>query len=103
MGLSVGQQARRWGFGFVGLLALLWLVSDAIAPFILGAALAYLLDPLADRLEGWKLSRTWATVQVVRVFNPPRLRRMSHQRTLVPPKRTCGARAWSVSLLRYVA
>lgn len=68
MGLSVGQQARWWGFGLIGFLALLWLVSDAIAPFILGAALAYLLDPLADKLEGWGLSRTLATVLISLVF-----------------------------------
>lgn len=68
MSLSVGQQARWWGFGFIGFLAVLWLVSDAIAPFILGAALAYLLDPLADRLESWGVSRTWATVLISFVF-----------------------------------
>ena len=68
MGLSVGQQARWWGLGFIGLLALLWLVGDAIAPFILGAALAYLLDPLADKLESWGWSRTWATVFISMVF-----------------------------------
>ena len=68
MGLSVGQQARWWGFGLIGFLAFLWLVSDAIAPFILGAALAYLLDPLADKLESWGLSRTWATILISLVF-----------------------------------
>ncbi|MGE4611773.1 MAG: AI-2E family transporter [Paracoccaceae bacterium] len=68
MSLSVGQQARWWGFGLIGFLAFLWLVSDAIAPFILGAALAYLLDPLADKLESWGFSRTWATVLISFVF-----------------------------------
>lgn len=68
MGLSVGQQARWWGFSLVGFLAFLWLVSDAVAPFILGAALAYLLDPLADKLESWKVSRVWATVLISLVF-----------------------------------
>ena len=68
MSLSVGQQARWWGFGLIGFLAFLWLVSDAIAPFILGAALAYLLDPLADKLESWKISRVWATVLISLVF-----------------------------------
>ena len=31
--------------------ALLWLLSDVLLPFVAGLALAYLLDPLADRLE----------------------------------------------------
>ena len=68
MGLSVGQQARWWGFGLIAFLAFLWLVSDAIAPFILGAALAYLLDPLADKLESWGLSRALATILISLVF-----------------------------------
>ena len=68
MGLSVSQQARWWGFGLVGFLAILWVVSDAIAPFILGAALAYLLDPIADKLETWGVNRTWATIMISVVF-----------------------------------
>ncbi|MEE9455400.1 MAG: AI-2E family transporter [Paracoccaceae bacterium] len=64
MSLSIGQQARWWGFGLFGFLFLLWLVSDAVAPFLLGAAIAYLLDPVADRLEAWGLSRTWAVVLI---------------------------------------
>ena len=31
--------------------ALLWLLSDILLPFVAGMALAYLLDPLADRLR----------------------------------------------------
>jgi len=68
MGLSVSQQARWWGLGLLGFLAILWVVSDAIAPFILGAALAYLLDPIADKLESWGVKRTWATVLISFVF-----------------------------------
>ena len=29
----------------------LWLLGDVILPFVLGGAIAYFLDPLADRLE----------------------------------------------------
>ena len=68
MSLSVTQQVRGWSFGLIAFLAFLWLVSDAMAPFILGAALAYLLDPLADKLESWGLSRTWATVLISLIF-----------------------------------
>lgn len=64
MSLSVGQQARWWGLGFIGFMAFLWLVSDAIAPFVLGAVIAFFLDPVADRLETWGLSRTWAVVVI---------------------------------------
>ncbi len=64
MGLTVTQQARWWGGGFIAFILFLWLVNDAIAPFILGAAFAYLLDPIADKLESWGMGRTWATVLI---------------------------------------
>lgn len=62
MGLPIASQARWWGIGLFVFLVGLWLVSDAVAPFILGAALAYLLDPVADKLEEWGCSRTISTV-----------------------------------------
>ncbi len=68
MGLTVGQQARWWGAGLIVFLVGLSFVADALAPFILGAAIAYLLDPLADRLESWGLSRTLSTVIISLVF-----------------------------------
>ena len=39
--------------------------SDILLPFILGMALAYLLDPLADWLERSGMSRFWATITIV--------------------------------------
>src|SRR4029077_7725127 len=39
---------------FVGLL---WLLSPILLPFVLGMALAYVLDPLADRLNKRGVSR----------------------------------------------
>jgi predicted PurR-regulated permease PerM len=44
---------------------LLYLLSPILAPFILAAAMAYLCDPLVDRLEARKLSRTLGTVLVL--------------------------------------
>ena len=35
-----------------------------LLPFILGGAIAYFLDPIADRLEEWGLSRVMATVVI---------------------------------------
>jgi predicted PurR-regulated permease PerM len=40
------------------------LLKDVLLPFILGAAVAYLTDPLADRLQSAGLSRTLATVAI---------------------------------------
>ena len=39
----------------------MWLVGDIMPPFIAGMALAYFLDPLADKLEDWGLPRLAAT------------------------------------------
>lgn len=44
---------------------LLYLLSPILTPFLFAAALAYLFDPLADRLEAHRIGRTWATVLVL--------------------------------------
>ena len=36
---------------------LLWNISDILAPFILGGILAYLLDPMADKMESFGVPR----------------------------------------------
>jgi len=62
--MTVGQQLRWWGIGLAVFVLLLWLLADALLPFLLGAAMAYLCDPLADRLERLGLSRLMATIAV---------------------------------------
>lgn len=61
MALPVRDQMKYWGIAAVALLALLWLLGSVILPFILGGAIAYFLDPVADRLERAGLSRAAAT------------------------------------------
>jgi predicted PurR-regulated permease PerM len=60
--LSVEQQVRYWGAGLLALILFLWALSDALLPYLAGAALAYFMDPVADRLEARGLSRVFATV-----------------------------------------
>jgi predicted PurR-regulated permease PerM len=62
--MTVSEQFRWWAIGFVAFIVLLWFLTDAVLPFVLGAALAYLTDPLADRLECAGLSRAFATVVI---------------------------------------
>jgi predicted PurR-regulated permease PerM len=62
--VPIGEQLRYWGLAAVGLLAVLWLLGDVLLPFLLGAAIAYLLDPFARRLVGLGLSRLWAVVVI---------------------------------------
>jgi len=43
---------------------LVYLLAPILTPFLTAALLAYICDPLADRLESWKLSRTLAVVVI---------------------------------------
>ncbi|HMQ92715.1 MAG TPA: AI-2E family transporter [Amaricoccus sp.] len=61
MAVSARKQVMFWGIGFLLLALTLWALGSTLAPFMLGAAIAYLLDPLADRLERLGLGRVAAT------------------------------------------
>lgn len=61
MAFSAQKQRRIWGIGFVSLALVLWLLAGTLLPYIAGAAIAYVLDPLADRLERLGLGRVMAT------------------------------------------
>ncbi len=43
-------------------LVFIYLSRRVILPFIVAFALAYMLDPLVDKMEGWKISRTFSVV-----------------------------------------
>ncbi|PIE16172.1 MAG: AI-2E family transporter [Rhodobacterales bacterium] len=62
MSLSAHKQMRYWSIAAAILLLVLWYVGDIVMPFILGGAIAYFLDPVADRMEQAGLSRVLATV-----------------------------------------
>ncbi len=64
MALPVKEQATYWGVATVTFVLALWFLGDVILPFVLGGAIAYCLDPIADRLERWGLSRVAATVVI---------------------------------------
>ena len=51
MALPVGQQVKYWSIAAAVFLVVLWFLGDVILPFVLGGAIAYFLDPVADRLE----------------------------------------------------
>ncbi len=60
--MTLGEQARWWGIGLIALVIVLLLLADVLAPFVMGAAIAYFTDPLADRLQRRGVSRILATV-----------------------------------------
>ena len=55
------------GLFLVAALAL-YVLSDVLLPFVAGAAIAYLLDPLADRLERLGLGRLGASIIILGIF-----------------------------------
>ncbi|CUH45804.1 AI-2E family transporter [Ruegeria atlantica] len=61
MALPVKDQLRYWGVAAVIFVLCLWALGDVLLPFVIGGAIAYFLDPLADRLENLGLSRMAAT------------------------------------------
>ena len=61
MALSTKEQVSYWGVALAASSLALWYLGDVILPFVLGGAIAYFLDPVADRLEAWGFSRVFAT------------------------------------------
>src|SRR5262249_49097261 len=63
----------RWHVGFwmaalVVFVLLLWLLHEILLPFVAGAALAYLLDPVVKRLQRVGINRLIATLLIVALF-----------------------------------
>lgn len=63
--MIVQRQAKVWLLILGGSLVVLWLLSNILLPFVLGMAIAYFLDPVADRLQRLGLSRTFSAVVIL--------------------------------------
>ena len=66
--MTIERHLRFWLIGLAVFLAALFLLRGVLLPFVAGMAIAYLLDPICDRLEGWGLSRTLATAVLTAAF-----------------------------------
>ncbi len=64
MGLPVRDQLKYWGLAAALFILAMWFLGNVMLPFVLGGAIAYCLDPIADRLERIGLSRVMATVVI---------------------------------------
>ncbi|ODT06826.1 MAG: AI-2E family transporter [Mesorhizobium sp. SCN 65-20] len=62
------KQIRFWLIFAVLFAGFLYLFSDILLPFVAGMALAYFLDPVADRLQRLGLSRVMATIVILICF-----------------------------------
>ncbi|KGM30447.1 AI-2E family transporter [Inquilinus limosus] len=61
-------QIRFWLIGFVVFCLLVWLLSGVLAPFVTGMIIAYLLDPVARRLQAIGMARWLATTVLLLLF-----------------------------------
>ncbi|SIS68112.1 AI-2E family transporter [Phaeovulum vinaykumarii] len=64
MALPVRSQLIYWTAALAVLMLVLWGLGTVITPFLVGGAIAYFLDPVADRLERLGLSRPAATATI---------------------------------------
>ncbi|MDZ4095768.1 MAG: AI-2E family transporter [Paracoccaceae bacterium] len=64
MGLPVRDQLKYWGIATAVFLVLLYALGQVMLPFLVGGAIAYFLDPVADRLQRLGLSRVAATTVI---------------------------------------
>ena len=62
------SQTRFWLMFGVVAIGGLYLLAPVLTPFLFAALLAYLGDPLIDRLEARKISRSWAVTLVFGVI-----------------------------------
>ena len=66
--MSREKQTLFWLAGLAVFLVVLNALSGMLLPFVAGMAIAYFLDPVADKLEDWGLSRAVATTVIVAGF-----------------------------------
>src|ERR1700737_3649632 len=63
--MSLWRQVTFWAITILVFVLVLWLLHGVLLPFVAGMALAYLLDPLANRLERAGANRVAAAVIIV--------------------------------------
>ena len=64
MALPVRDQLKYWGLAAAVLVLVLTFLGHVLLPFLVGGAIAYFMDPVADRLERAGLSRVAATTLI---------------------------------------
>lgn len=63
--MTLQRQVVFWVAALVVFIALVWLLHGVLLPFVAGMALAYLLDPLANRIESLGVNRVMATFVMI--------------------------------------
>jgi predicted PurR-regulated permease PerM len=63
--MTLTRQMTFWVLTFVALVLSLWILREILLPFVAGMALAYLLDPVATRMERFGIERFIAALIVI--------------------------------------
>jgi len=66
--MSLTRQMTFWIVAIAVMVTGLWLLREILLPFVAGMALAYLLDPLANRIERLGIGRLVAALLIVTTF-----------------------------------
>ena len=64
MRIPMQKQVAWWGGAALVLVLILWGLGNTITPFLMGAGIAYILDPVVSRLQRLGCSRTLAVVLI---------------------------------------
>lgn len=65
--MPIHLEGRYWTIAGILFFVALWYLGGVMLPFLVGGAVAYFLDPIADRLERMGLSRVLATTTITLV------------------------------------
>ncbi len=63
--MTFERQVMFWLAALAVLVLMLWLLSEILLPFVAGAAIAYLLTPVTDRLERLGVNRLAAALSII--------------------------------------
>ena len=63
--MSIARPIVFWIATFAVVIAVVILLQEVLLPFVAGMMLAYLLDPIANRLEWLGVNRLFATLAIV--------------------------------------
>src|SRR5215831_15143097 len=66
--MSLRWQITFWLGALAVFILILWLLHEILLPFVAGMGLAYLLDPVAKRLEKLGITRLVASLLIVGLF-----------------------------------
>ncbi|MBL1240905.1 MAG: AI-2E family transporter [OCS116 cluster bacterium] len=67
--MTLKQHSIFWSVAFIVFLLFVNAFSSIMLPFVAGMAIAYFLDPMADKLETWGCNRIWATTIIMALFS----------------------------------